>query len=227
MVEIVTIQQAVMAEDEKYAIRIRDKLRAEKTLSVNIIGSPGCGKTTLLEQTAQKAGFSFAVIEGDLETSRDAERLAAVNVEALQINTKGWCHLEAHVVEKAIASFESVKGRTGRIFDVIFIENVGNLVCPAEFDLGEDFKVAVSSVPEGSDKPLKYPTLFVQAGIVLLTKTDLLPYVRFDMEVFRRDVRSLNPKCSIVELDLISGSGVDEWLSFVSAKLEEKRRNAE
>ena len=229
MGEIITIQQAVMAEDEKYALRIRDTLRAKKTLAINIIGSPGCGKTTLLEQTAKaapKAGFSFAVIEGDLETSRDAERLAAVNVEALQINTKGWCHLQAHVVEKAVLSLESTEHRTGRIFDVIFIENVGNLVCPAEFDLGEDFKVAVSSVPEGADKPLKYPMLFVQAEIVLLTKTDLLPYVRFDMEMFRQDVRFLNPKCSIVELDLMSGAGLDEWLSFVTAKLEEKRRNA-
>ena len=218
-----------MAEDEKYALRIRGALRDKKILAVNIIGSPGCGKTTLLEQTAQaakKTDFSFAVIEGDLETSRDAERLAAVNVEALQINTKGWCHLEAHVIEKAISSLEHGKHRPHNPLDVIFIENVGNLVCPAEFDLGEDFKVAVSSVPEGADKPLKYPMLFVQAGIVLLTKTDLLPYVRFDMEIFRRDVRSLNPKCPIVELDLMSGAGIDEWLSFISTKLEAKRRNA-
>jgi len=229
MGEIVTIQQAVMAEDEKYAHRIRETLRAKGVLSVNIIGSPGCGKTTLLEQTAKaakKADFSFAVIEGDLETSRDAERLALVDVEALQINTKGWCHLEAHVVEKAISTLESLEHRTGCVFDVIFIENIGNLVCPAEFDLGEDFKVAVSSVPEGADKPLKYPMLFVQAEIVLLTKTDLLPYVRFDMEMFQRDLRSLNPKCSIVELDLMSGAGVDGWLSFISAKLKDKRRNA-
>jgi hydrogenase nickel incorporation protein HypB len=222
MGEIVTIQQAVMAEDEKYALRIRETLRDKKILSVNIIGSPGCGKTTLLEQTAKKAKFSFAVIEGDLETSRDAERMAAANVEALQINTKGACHLEAHVVEKAI----SLLGQGERPLDVIFIENVGNLVCPAEFDLGEDFKAAVSSTPEGADKPLKYPMLFATAGVVLLTKTDLLPYVSFDEEMFRRDVRSLNPKCPIIELDLTSGEGIDQWLSFVSAKIEEKRRHA-
>ena len=223
MNKIITIQQAVMAEDEKYALRIRGTLRDKKVLAVNIIGSPGCGKTTLLEQTAKKAGFTFAVIEGDLETSRDAERLAAAGVEALQINTKGWCHLEAHVVEKAIFSLEETERRNGRAFDVIFIENIGNLVCPAEFDLGEDFKIAVSSVPEGADKPLKYPMLFVQAEIVLLTKTDLLPYVRFDMEMFRRDVRLLNPKCPIIELDLMSGAGLDKWVSFVSSKLEGKR----
>ena len=213
-----------MAEDEKYARRIRSALRDKKILSVNIIGSPGCGKTTLLEQMAGKTDFSFVVVEGDLETSRDAERLAAVNVEALQINTKGACHLEAHVVEKAILCLEGCERRAANPLDVIFIENVGNLVCPAEFDLGEDFKVAVSSVPEGADKPLKYPMLFAQSGIVLLTKMDLLPYVRFDMELFRRDVRSINPKCKIIELDLMSGAGIGDWLSFVSAKLEEKRR---
>jgi hydrogenase nickel incorporation protein HypB len=212
-----------MAEDEKYARRVRDSLRDKKILAVNIIGSPGCGKTTLLEQTAKKAGFSFAVIEGDLETSRDAERMAAVNVEALQINTKGACHLEAHVVEKAILSLESGKCRADRPLDVVFIENIGNLVCPAEFDLGEDFKAAVSSTPEGADKPLKYPMLFVSAGVVLLTKTDLLPYVSFDVEMFRRDVRSLNPKCPIIEIDLMSGDGIGEWLSIISARIEEKR----
>ena len=224
MNKIITIQQAVMAEDEKYALRIRDTLRDKKILAVNIIGSPGSGKTTLLEQTAQKAAFPFVVIEGDLETSRDAERLATVGVKALQINTNGWCHLEAHVVEKAIATLESEDHQIDRAFDVIFIENIGNLVCPAEFDLGEDFKVAVSSVPEGADKPLKYPMLFVQAEAVLLTKTDLLPYVRFDMDMFRRDVRTLNPKCPIIELDLITGAGMDEWVSFISSKLEGKRR---
>jgi hydrogenase nickel incorporation protein HypB len=231
MGEIVTIQQAVMAEDEKYARRVRKALNDKKILSVNVIGSPGCGKTTLLERTARKAGFSFAVIEGDLETSRDAERLAAVGIDALQINTRGSCHLEAHVVEKAVSSIlepgadvQSQSQSPRPTPDVIFIENVGNLVCPAEFDLGEDFKAAVSSTPEGADKPLKYPMLFVQAQVVLLTKTDLLPHLSFDMEMFRRDVRSLNPRCPIIELDLTSDAGLDQWLSFVWDRVEGKRR---
>jgi hydrogenase nickel incorporation protein HypB len=219
--KIVTIQQAVMAEDEKYALQNRQTLSDKKILMVNVIGSPGCGKTTLLEETAGKTDFSFAVIEGDLETSRDSERLAAKNINALQINTRGECHLEAHVVKKALFSLPL------DALDVIFIENVGNLVCPAEFDLGEDFKIAVSSVPEGSDKPLKYPMLFVQARAVLLTKTDLLPYVPFDKDLFIRDVRSLNTKAPILELNLISGEGVDRWVSFVSGCLKEKRANAE
>jgi hydrogenase nickel incorporation protein HypB len=218
--KIVTIQQAVMAEDEKYALRVREFMRERKILTINVIGSPGCGKTTLLEVTASKADFSFAVIEGDLETSRDAQRLAAANIKALQINTKGYCHLEAHVIEKALPSLDM------DALDVLFIENVGNLVCPAEFDLGEDFKVAVSSTPEGADKPLKYPMLFVQAKAVLLTKMDLLPYVRFDKELFLRDVRSLNPRCPIMELDLLSGAGVEVWVSFLSRQLREKRGHA-
>ncbi len=221
MTKVITIRQSVMAEDEKYALRVRRLMREKGILLVNVIGSPGCGKTTLLEETAGKGDFRFAVIEGDLETSRDAERLAEKNVNALQINTRGMCHLEAHVIEKALASLD-----LGAL-DVLFIENVGNLVCPAEFDLGEDFKVAVSSTPEGADKPLKYPMLFAQAEAVLLTKTDLLPYVRFDREMFVRDIHSLNPKASLMELDLTSGAGLDGWVSFISEKAKAKRSHAE
>lgn len=219
MNKIITLQQSVMAEDEKFAASIKDRNARMGLLMVNIIGSPGCGKTTLLEKTAPQAGLSMAVIEGDLATDRDAERMARLGVPVVQINTKGGCHLEANVVERAM---ESLPLDT---LDVLFIENVGNLVCPAEFDLGEDFKVAVLSTPEGADKPLKYPYLFTTARAVLLTKTDLLPHISFDMEMFSEDVRKLNPSSPVFEVDSISGAGIARWIDFIKLKAKEKKAN--
>jgi len=216
---IITIQQSVMAEDEKFAASIRDRNARMGLLMVNIIGSPGSGKTTLLEKTALQAGLSMAVIEGDLATDRDAERMARIGVPVVQINTRGGCHLEANVIEKAM---ESLPLDT---LDVLFVENVGNLVCPAEFDLGEDFKVAVLSAPEGADKPLKYPYLFTSARVVLLTKIDLLPHLSFDMEMFTTDVKKLNPEAALFHLDSLSGDGVGSWLEFIKIRAREKKAN--
>jgi hydrogenase nickel incorporation protein HypB len=217
MSEVVLLQQSVMAADEKHALSIRMSLKRKGILFVNIIGSPGCGKTTLLEETAKRGKLRMAVIEGDIETSRDAERLAKLGVNTYQINTHGGCHLVAHVVERVIGemSLDDV--------DVLFVENVGNLVCPAEFDLGEDFKVAVLSTPEGADKPLKYPMLFANSHAIVLTKTDLLPHVRFNMQMFKDDISSINPVVPVVEIDLINGNGMDAWLEFIAKKLEEKK----
>ena len=219
MNRIITIQQSVMAEDEKFAASIRDRNARMGLLMVNIIGSPGSGKTTLLEKTALQAGLSMAVIEGDLATDRDAERMARIGVPVVQINTRGGCHLEANVIEKAM---ESLPLDT---LDVLFVENVGNLVCPAEFDLGEDFKVAVLSAPEGADKPLKYPYLFTSARAVLLTKIDLLPHLSFDMEMFTTDVKKLNPEAALFHLDSLSGDGVESWLEFIKIRAREKKAN--
>ncbi|MFA7620974.1 MAG: hydrogenase nickel incorporation protein HypB [Aminobacteriaceae bacterium] len=219
MNRIITIQQSVMAEDEKFAASIRDRNARMGLLMVNIIGSPGSGKTTLLEKTALQAGLSMAVIEGDLATDRDAERMARIGVPVVQINTRGGCHLEANVIEKAM---ESLPLDT---LDVLFVENVGNLVCPAEFDLGEDFKVAVLSAPEGADKPLKYPYLFTSARVVLLTKIDLLPHLSFDMEMFTTDVKKLNPEAALFHLDSLSGDGVGSWLEFIKIRAREKKAN--
>ena len=218
MSDVVLLQQSVMAADEKYAISIKGNLIKKGILFVNIIGSPGSGKTTLLEETAKRALFRMAVIEGDLETSRDAERLAALGVNSYQINTHGGCHLEAHIVERAINEMP-----LGGV-DVLFVENVGNLVCPAEFDLGEDFKTAVLSTPEGADKPLKYPMLFASSHAIVLTKTDLLPYVKFDMQMFRKDISSINPVVPTFEVDLVNGDGIDAWIQFISKKIEDKKR---
>jgi len=206
-----------MAADEKVAARLRQYLKERGILMINIIGSPGAGKTALLEATLSNGDLCSAVIEGDIATSRDAERISRTGTKAVQINTHGGCHLEANLVEKALehVTFEGV--------DYIFIENVGNLVCPAEFDLGEDHKVAVCSVPEGPDKPMKYPHLFIEAGAVLLNKTDLADYIPFDRGLFWGDVKRLNPRSERIELSATAGDGVKEWKELLKKWLAEKR----
>ncbi|HPD97794.1 MAG TPA: hydrogenase nickel incorporation protein HypB [Synergistales bacterium] len=214
----ISILKSVMAADEKIAMRLRGELEKRGILMVNLIGSPGAGKTTLLEATLKKGGFRSAVIEGDVATSRDAERIALTGTPVIQINTHGGCHLEANLIEKALLEMD-LEG-----VEVLFIENVGNLVCPAEFDLGEDFKIAVCSVPEGPDKPLKYPHLISMAKAVILTKVDLAEYLEFDMKLFWNDVISLNPNASRFEVASTSGAGIDEWISFLSACMEAKSK---
>ena len=217
MSEVVMLQQSITAADEKHALLIKDNLKGKGILFINIIGSPGSGKTTLLEETAKNGKFHMAVIEGDLETSRDAERLAALGVNSYQINTHGGCHLEAHVIERVLDEIPLDD------VDVLFVENIGNLVCPAEFDLGEDFKVAVLSTPEGADKPMKYPMLFANSSAIVLTKTDLLPYIRYNMQMLKKDISSINPVVPVFEMDLMSGDGIQAWLEFISHKIDEKR----
>nr|WP_321499312.1 hydrogenase nickel incorporation protein HypB [uncultured Dethiosulfovibrio sp.] len=217
-VKKIDIQQAVMAADMCYAKRIRERLSEKGILMVNLIGSPGSGKTTLLEKTLGKDGLRSAVIEGDVATDRDAVRIDALGVPSIQINTEGGCHLEANWVDMTL------DGLPLDDLDVIYIENVGNLVCPAEFDVGEDHKIAISSVPEGPDKPLKYPLLFTEASAVVLTKTDLLPYVSFDQDLFWGDVARLNPGAPTMKLSCYNDEGLEAWSSTIKRWLEEKRR---
>lgn len=220
MPRLVDIKQNVMAADEKYAASIRKEMKDRGILLLNLIGSPGAGKTTLLEATLKAGRFKASVIEGDIATTRDAQRIQATGAEAVQINTQGGCHLEANLIEKALTQMDLTD------IDILFIENVGNLVCPAEFDLGEDFKVAISSVPEGPDKPLKYPHLFRQAGAVVLTKTDIKPYIDFDDELFWTDVTNLNPQAVKIETATTKGEGVDRWLDLLESWIKEKRSRA-
>jgi len=210
MSKIVTLQQSIMAEDERFAAAIRESNERRGLLMVNMIGSPGCGKTTLLERTAQSSGLSFGVIEGDLATNRDAERLDRLGVPVVQVNTHGGCHLEANIIEKAMESLPLDS------LDVLFVENVGNLVCPAEFDLGEDFKAAL----------LKYPYLFSSSKVVLLTKVDLLPYLSFDMKMFSDDVKKLNPEAPVISVNGMTGEGVQEWTDLLREKIREKKAHA-
>lgn len=192
------------------------KLKEEKRLlMVNIIGSPGAGKTSLILKTVEKLGVMCGVIEGDIASDIDARRLAEGGVAAVQINTGGACHLDANMVHTALKEIDFSSG-------VLFVENVGNLVCPAEFEIGEDFKVAVVSVAEGDDKPYKYPLVFSKAGAVVLSKVDLLPYIDFNRKFFYDGIRSLNPTVKVFEVSCKSGEGVEEWCAWLRERFRER-----
>lgn len=189
---------------------------------VNLIGSPGAGKTTLLARTLERWGpeMTVGIIEGDIATARDAEILAPLARGVVQINTEGACHLEASWISTVLEQLP-VAG-----LDLLCIENVGNLVCPAEFDLGEDLKVAVLSTAEGGDKPSKYPLVFHEAGVVVITKMDLAPYVDFDLEAVTRQLQAINPHVQIFPLAATSGTGMEEWCRWLREWSGKKRRLA-
>ena len=192
-------------------------LFAEKGVYVvNLMGSPGAGKTTLLERTVEhlKDTRKIAVIEGDIETSRDAERIAGHAIPTVQINTGGACHLDGNMVRSGL------KGLDLDQIDLLIVENVGNLVCPAEFQIGEHHKVMIISVTEGDDKPLKYPLMFQVSSVLLVNKIDLLPYLDFDMKQFHSDALKVNPKLEIIPISCITGEGLDAWYRW----LEERAR---
>ena len=183
-------------------------------LAVNLMSGPGSGKTTLLETTAKKAGFSFGVIEGDLETERDAERLQKLGVRAYQIMTGTSCHLDAKMVQKALPDLGLDN------LDVLFVENVGNLVCPASYDLGTHLNVVLLSTPEGDDKVLKYPVMFRTADLVLVTKAELAPMFDFSIDRVRSEVKQLKPEIETIALSAKTGEGFDAWLNFVKNRLK-------
>jgi hydrogenase nickel incorporation protein HypB len=185
-------------------------------VAINMISSPGSGKTTLLERTieALKATVKIGVIEGDIETERDADRIRAKGVPAVQLTTGGACHLDAPMVHGGLHVLEHFAKGGG--YDLIFIENVGNLVCPATFDLGEHRRVVLLSTPEGSDKPAKYPATFKSADLVLITKTDLLPYFDFSVEEATKESLRLKPELEILTLSATTGDGFDAWLSYLN-----------
>jgi hydrogenase nickel incorporation protein HypB len=208
MSESIKISANVHASNDVSARRNRALFEARGIIALNMISSPGSGKTSILERMARSYGASLAVITGDIQTTFDADRLIAAGATALQIETGGSCHLNAPMVERALASMDLDNKK------LLVIENVGNLVCPATFDLGEARKIAVLSVAEGDEKPAKYPALFTRAAAVIVNKIDLLPYVRFDLARVKEDCRKLNSAAPLFALSCTSGEGFDAWLSY-------------
>lgn len=208
---MVKIEQDILAKNDAYARENRRALAERGVFAVNLVSSPGSGKTTLLTRTieALKGRRAMAVIEGDQQTAFDAERIRATGVPAVQINTGKGCHLDAHMVGRALSRLELGDGA------LLFIENVGNLVCPSGFDLGEAHKVVVLSVTEGEDKPLKYPDMFHAATLMLLNKVDLLPYVDFDAEKCIEYARRVNPAIEVIRVSAARGEGMDDWLAWL------------
>lgn len=210
----INVVTRILAANDRVAEENRKRFAAAKVKVINLISSPGAGKTALLEATLGKlkGKKKIAVIVGDIATTKDAERIAKYDVPVVQITTEsfgGSCHLEASTIRQALDSIP-LDG-----LDVLVVENVGNLVCPAEFDLGEQAKVSMLSVTEGEDKPLKYPLAFQVADLVILSKVDLVPHLRVDMDALRANVRTVNPKARVMELSSQSGQGFDAWLEWL------------
>ena len=218
IVEIPVLRN-VLEANGKLAASLKDQFAKHGILALNLISSPGAGKTSLLERTLTDLAseFRMAVIEGDLQTDNDARRVAATGAKAVQINTDGGCHLDSNLVMEALGAFDLNE------IDILFIENVGNLVCPVEFDCGEDAKIALLSVTEGDDKPEKYPLLFNRASAMVLNKIDLLPYVDFDVEVAARHARHLNADLALFEVSCRTGEGLEKWYSWLRQAAKAKK----
>ncbi len=200
----------ILDANDRLAEDNRKVFDAAGSTVINMIGSPGSGKTSLIMRTIEnlKDDCHIQVIEGDIASSIDAQAIAEKGVDALQINTEGECHLDANMIRQAVKDFKLKPG-------LLFIENVGNLVCPAEFEIGENHKVTVISVPEGHDKPYKYPLIFSKSAAVVLTKSDLMPYIDFDMDKFRSGIMSLNSDCKIFAVSSKTGEGLDGWIDWL------------
>jgi hydrogenase nickel incorporation protein HypB len=213
------VRQRILAANEAAAAEVRARYADERALIVNLISSPGSGKTTLLEKTVELLGAKvrMAALDGDIATERDADRLRAAGIPARQILTGGACHLDARQVQGALAEAAFPP------HDILLIENVGNLICPTSYDLGEDLKVALLSVVEGDDKPFKYPAIFSRARVTVVTKSDLLPHVTFDLPAVREQVAVLNPTGRLLVTSARSGEGMAEWCGLLEELLAAKR----
>lgn len=211
----IKIMKNILDRNQNKANEIRNLLTSKKILMVNIISSPGAGKTTLLERTCEALGakYRIGVIEGDITTDRDAQRLKKYNIPIVVINTEGGCHLDSNSISKVLDSFDLDN------LDVLFVENVGNLICPSQFDLGETFKLAIVSTTEGDDKPGKYPMLFREAVAVLLNKIDLIPYTNFNFESFNSDLIKINSQIPLLQISCTRGDGLTDWYKWIADQI--------
>jgi len=211
----IAVMQKLLKANDTIADGLRRDLKGKTIFFVNLMSSPGSGKTTLVEETVKKLGKRIKVIEGDIQTTLDAERIQRLGIQAFQINTGpfgGDCHLEASWIRTAIDEL----GTDG--MDYLFVENIGNLVCPAEFDVGAHMNVLLISVTEGEDKPLKYPLAFQVSQLCLITKTDFLPLKNFSLEKLKANIKKVNPACAVIEVSAHSGAGMDSWIELLRNK---------
>lgn len=216
-IRIINIKEAILSENQNLANEIRDKLRKEKVHMINIMSSPGSGKTSVIVETIRrlKESLRIGVIEGDIDSLVDSKKIVNEGVAAVQLHTGGACHLDAPMIQSALNTMDL------KDFDLIFIENVGNLVCPAEFDTGASRSVMILSVPEGDDKILKYPLMFTICNVLIVNKTDYLEGSDFNMESLKERVRKLNPQMKIFETSCKTGEGLDKWCAWVTSDIRE------
>ncbi|PYZ97479.1 hydrogenase accessory protein HypB [Alteribacter lacisalsi] len=213
----INVKKDVLSRQNREGARNRERFESTRTFTVNLMSSPGAGKTTLLEQTitALQKEFRIGVIEGDLATDRDAQRLRKLGVKTVQINTVGGCHLNAELIARELPVFDLENT------NILFIENIGNLVCPSGYDLGQHRKVALLSTPEGNDKIPKYPVMFRRTDLTVVNKADLLPYVDFDVNQAKEDLRQINPEAGFLNVSAKTGAGMDDWIRWLKKEAEQ------
>lgn len=222
---VIDLEKPILSRNDRLAAQLRERFRDTGTFVVNVLSSPGSGKSSMILATSARLrdayGLRSAVIEGDIASDVDAQRMKAAGMPAIQINTGGLCHLEGNMIGQAVEALDGAVGLSK--IDVIFIENVGNLVCPVDFDLGENLCVMILSVPEGDDKPLKYPGIFQHAGALLLNKVDVAPAFDFNREGYNRVLDDLNPTAPRFEVSATKGDGMDAWVSWLAEQVRVAR----
>jgi hydrogenase nickel incorporation protein HypB len=220
----IAVEKKVLSENQILAEQLRERYRQNGVLCVNLISSPGSGKTALLERTLERMdkGKRVAVLTGDLQTENDARRLAKFGFPVRQITTGGTCHLDAKMIGRHLEDWK-LENLGLEDLDLLIVENVGNLVCPSSYDLGEDAKIVLLSTTEGEDKPLKYPSIFFKSELMLLTKIDLLPYVPFSADLARENARRVHPGMEIIDVSSTTGEGLDRWMEWLKARQEKAR----